>query len=502
MDICEDPYKKLLPYQIPHVNRLLNCLKLYNRALDASDTGTGKTYSAIATCLLLNLKPFIICPKSVINSWITVMGHFDKAPHYGIANYELIKNCRYYNTITKERTECPYVDTYLTKNKKGEKVRKYKWKFPDDVIIIFDESHRCKNVKTQNSELLFSLSHYPHAILMLSATACDTKKDFKLYGYVLGLYSALDKANTWIYSIAGSLKNPMKEIHEYLFPTYGSRMRIRDISNQIFKGNDIRAECLEMKTAPEIQKQWELIGNAVNMLQEKQNNAKALGMIIRARQRIEMLKVPTFIKVVRIALKKGYSVAVFMNFTDSLKKVARHFKSDCFIYGEQSLDDRNQAIKNFNEDRERLIFCNIKAGGVGISLHDCNGNYPRMSVISPTWSAQDLIQVLGRIHRAEAKTDAIQLILFCDEKHEKVVKNAVQKKIRNIAILNDGDMQGYQIKGLYETEESDQPRATPFEKAFRQLTVLNIKRDRLKKELEQTEQEIKDLHHQLPRLAD
>ncbi len=38
---------KLLPYQIQHVNNLHNTLILHKRALDASDTGTGKTYTTI-----------------------------------------------------------------------------------------------------------------------------------------------------------------------------------------------------------------------------------------------------------------------------------------------------------------------------------------------------------------------------------------------------------------------------------------------------------------------
>ena len=54
----------------------------------------------------------------------------------------------------------------------------------------------------------------------------------------------------------------------------------------------------------------------------------------------------------------------------------------------------------------------IQAGGVGVSLHDLHGGHPRMSIISPTWSGQDLKQVLGRIHRAGSKTPAIQKIVF------------------------------------------------------------------------------------------
>ena len=67
---------KLLPYQKDHVLSLSNSIKKHSRALDASDTGTGKTYTSIALCTKLKLRPFIICPKSVISSWINILTSF------------------------------------------------------------------------------------------------------------------------------------------------------------------------------------------------------------------------------------------------------------------------------------------------------------------------------------------------------------------------------------------------------------------------------------------
>ena len=49
-----------------------------------------------------------------------------------------------------------------------------------------------------------------------------------------------------------------------------------------------------------------------------------------------------------------------------------------------------------------------QAGGTGLSLHDVNGEHPRVSLISPSFSAIDLKQALGRIHRAGAKSPAVQ----------------------------------------------------------------------------------------------
>ena len=68
-----------------------------------------------------------------------------------------------------------------------------------------------------------------------------------------------------------------------------------------------------------------------------------------------------------------------------------------------------------------------QAGGTGLSLHDEHGNHPRMSLISPSFSAIDLRQALGRIHRATGVTPAIQKIVFANDTVEMGVCKAVRK---------------------------------------------------------------------------
>ena len=87
--------KKLLSFQVAHVYQLMEVLDIKNRVIDASDTGTGKTYCAIATCALLKLTPFVICPKSVISNWVNVCREVE-VPYLGVSNYEMLKGGNYY----------------------------------------------------------------------------------------------------------------------------------------------------------------------------------------------------------------------------------------------------------------------------------------------------------------------------------------------------------------------------------------------------------------------
>ena len=107
---------------------------------------------------------------------------------------------------------------------------------------------------------------------------------------------------------------------------------------------------------------------------------------------------------------------------------------------EMILEDLNKLkIEKKYSDESRIIICNIKAGGVGVSLHDLHGNHPRVALISPTDSAQDLKQTFGRVHRAGGKTKSIQRILFAEGVEEEVAAN-VAAKLECLDQLNDGDL--------------------------------------------------------------
>jgi hypothetical protein len=518
---------KLFPYQHDHVEGINYSLSTYNRCLDASDTGTGKTYTAIASCVSLGLKPFIICPKSVVSSWCNVLSYFN-CDWYGISNYEKIQNCKMFTKDSKNNTvDCPYIKRMYVSNPEKEKdnsgvSKKHKKKeskknsifnkskklnndelsedkigytfiwqnLPTDIVFIFDESHRCKNPKTLNSVLLYTLAKTSAKIMIISATVSDKPENFAITGYVLGLYKNIRDSFNWMTKIGASYSNVMSGVNDYLYPEYATRMRIRDLGN-LFPDNQMIAECYDMDNANEIEKEYKLIETEVNKLKNKEENSStALARILYARMRIETLKVPTFIELAKKYLSEGNAVAIFVNFTQSLKTIADELKTTCVIHGQQSIDERNKAINDFNDDIQHMIVCNIRSGGCGISLHDQNGNFPRVSIISPSWSAQDIIQVLGRVHRANGKTPVRQRIVFCKGTIEEEICKNMKQKIQNIAHLNDGDLLGYNIDGLTDDDNAigidKDANLSEFDKLFMKINVLNTKKERLQAELKET----------------
>jgi Rad3-related DNA helicase len=575
---------KLLDYQIPHVDKLIRNLTQYNVCVDASDTGTGKTYSALYVAKKLNLRPFIVCPKCVISSWKKVAKTIGVDPIY-IINYdqiiapyiinqtqqdhkirilndylektkldneqnhnpeqqsdivlpefpadmpEHVRNDILANTgkvakiksaktkstktksatkLTKTKTNLPNADqqpnikqaeklsytedqvklhlqfckkkfipvvdeakvalndgtdeeneekeavdatatakaTAKAKGKKktvkpvADKLIGFEWSLPNNAIVIFDEVHRCKNKKTLHFQLLKSLREYigPNfKCLILSATIADKINYFGPVGYTLGWYTDIDKFKIWLNKKAKDTGFSLsKTIHHLLFPFYGSRMRIAELGD-LFPHNQILPECYDMDNANQIEAQYRIIQKALEDLRAAKANAQCiLEIILRARQMIEMLKYPTFCELIDDHLESGLSVVVFVNFNDTMNKLAQTFETTSVIHGKQTEAERQKVIEDFQSNRTTIIIANIKAGGVGISLHDIHGGHPRVSIISPTWSAQDTMQTLGRIHRAEGKTPAIQKFVFCAGTIEEYICDKLREKLDDMSMINDG----------------------------------------------------------------
>jgi superfamily II DNA or RNA helicase len=111
------------------------------------------------------------------------------------------------------------------------------------------------------------------------------------------------------------------------------------------------------------------------------------------------------------------------------------------LTGETSAKDREKVLEDFNFGNLDVLAGNIGCMSEGISLHDQDGEKPRVALISPPESATVLQQALGRVGgRLGSKSVGLNRILFCAGTVEETVYDHVQAKIAKIEDLNDGDL--------------------------------------------------------------
>ena len=104
------------------------------------------------------------------------------------------------------------------------------------------------------------------------------------------------------------------------------------------------------------------------------------------------------------------------------------------------MEERQRAIDDFQRNGAAILIATIGSGGVRISLHDELGGHPRSSLICPSFSAIELRQALGRIHRNGSKSVATQRIILASGTVEERVCAKLNTKMFAFDPINDTDL--------------------------------------------------------------
>ena len=434
----------LLKWQVEPMTRLVEILKTNLSAVDSSSTGVGKTYTACSVAKNLGLALGVICPKAVIPSWHEASKHIGTEIKF-VVNYEGLK----FSAGEK----------YIVWTPMGYPV----WKISerDPVLLVFDEAHRCKDHNlSKNALMLISAVSQKIRHLLVSATLADSPLHMRAVGYSLGLHNGRnfqewirslgcwkDSNNRWHFTGG---ENSMKRIRSSIFPARGVRIRADDLGKD-FPTTLITAEVIEASGADKI---YESLQKRLEKVQEQTESyhKTVLTEVLGARRRVELLKVPSMVSLAKDAIEQDNSVAIFVCFNETVEALKEALKCPT-ITGETPQNERNRIMKVFRADRIPAVVLNISAGGVGISLH---GARQRLSLISPSWSAIDLIQTIGRVRRAGG-SHSVQKILFANGSVEESVCARVRSKVGCIETLNDGDTQGITMKRKAEIKDENIP---------------------------------------------
>lgn len=425
--------KKLFPIQAYSKDVLLEALRKHGSALDSSAVGTGKTLKAVEISREFGQPVFVVCPKIVIPTWEKAFAE-QGLPVPTVINYE------------KLRTG----NTNLV-SKKHKKV--FTWDLPPNSLVIWDEVHKCKGPRSINAALLMTARQQGHSCLMLSATAGKNPGDLCAIGYCLGLHDGRN-FTTWALK-HGSTFNPwrqltfpvknrprLKALHAQIYPDRGHIVSREDMK-EFFSETSIIVDPLDLGDDGEIARLYEQMEDELAELDRisgSDRGASALTTRLRARQAVEMLKVSAIVTMIEEYLEDGLSVAVFLNFSATIQAVADRVGVDVArIEGVSSALDkklREEAIEDFQSNKVRVALVNIAAGGTGLSLHDTHGDYPRVAIIAPNDSAEDIAQVVGRVDRAGSKSDTIQRIIFAAGTVEEEVARNFRRKLVDMGILH------------------------------------------------------------------
>lgn len=482
----------LIPYQIPAAEALLRAIAQHKAAVDCSDMGVGKTFTALSVMRELNCPTLVICPKISITSWKRAGEHM--GVEFDALNYEMIRTGHtpfgtWENMPPEDRESrlecsecqltldlqqpfsCPHhpagIHCAIIKKKEHD-YGKFLWN-RNIRLLVFDEVHGCGAVDSLNSDMLVGAKIAGIPVLGLSATVADSPLNFRALGYVLGLHHLVDRKDAnlpgfyrWANRL-GCRKSPfgglqfmgneefrrhkMAQLHQEIFPSRGTRIKIADLGDA-FPECQITAELYDLKESGRIDELYAEMDEAITELNERRARDAALELpltrILRARQEIELLKVPIFEEVAQEAIASGRTVGIFVNFTATLDALQKRLKWRCRVDGSQrgvaGQRRRQEMIDDIQADRERGILLNSRAGGVSISMQDLTGKFPRAGLVSLPNSASMFRQLCGRFRRQGGKSKSFYRVILAANTVEVKTHRQLSQKLNQIDALNNGDL--------------------------------------------------------------
>lgn len=454
-----------------------------------ADTGWGKTRVAIYAALFMHLsfgmETIIICPANIRNQWIENMEMFKLKP-LEVYSYEEIRGIK-----SKKKFKHPYLK-YCDRNSDSFAITTEWEKLLDrGIFLVIDESQKLKNDSLQHFacvELVYSLCNrkpYKSRLLYLTASFIDKPDNWanlmRCFGYtkqkemlfidpftltvktsgygieeVKAAAEILDKEETDFIFSTNLIRKP-EIIFNQLWAKIFKKHLVIPVIDPIYKHpiTNIPFKRLRYNAFYELdEKGKKTAGAAIAELKKahiiddegtvnlhKVNNNFSL--IQKALMKLCKAKINT---IVRLAIEdlESYKTRKVILAIPFIKEQEEAFKllekyNPLVLNGDVKFNDRTEVISKFNEPTTefRLLIMTPEVGGVGVSLHDTHGNFPRRMRMVSTYNFGSCFQTTGRTYRRGLMSDVEVFIIYAaNAPLESILINTlVKSKVCNDTII-------------------------------------------------------------------
>ncbi|MEH6949544.1 DEAD/DEAH box helicase [Bacillus sp. JJ634] len=414
----------------PHQLEATLFLLEHEKALLSDEMGLGKTTSSILAAEQIQGIKLVLCPATLKLNWQKEILLIN--PHASIF-------------IPKKVEELYQVtDGYLIVN------YDILWKMSGVLsemklsCIILDEAHYIKAVNnggkptSKRAEAVFNIAEGIPYLFALTGTPIPNKtKDIynilRLIGHPLGKGSFFGFAqrycgashNGYGWDFEGS--SHQKELHEKL-----NTHMIRRYKNQV---TDLPAKLRNYVDIEIKKKEYEQLVNHFLTNQSKLKAADQLVQLNRMKQAIAYNKTEHSMALAEDILSENEPLVVFSNYEEVIQKFQEKFPFAVRLTGKENGEKKQKAIDDFQSGKTNLIVCNVKAGGVGVTL--TRAKVMLMNDID--WTAANMVQAEDRIHRiGQEESVVIHYMRAKNIDMEEWLFEIIEEKFQNSAAVVDG----------------------------------------------------------------
>jgi primosomal protein N' len=385
----------------------------------ADDVGLGKTITAWSAIRAMPdvTSVLIVCPLAVVAHWRrTIQAMGDGGKDIILLNYDRLGKLFEVSDAARKRI----------KTKKG---LARAGTAPALDVIVFDESHRCKNPTAARSKLAAKLVAGAGFCLWLSATAGQNPlelsylapllahatgarakdlKDFEQWcidqelGVTRGAYGKWE----WRGNPADCAR-----VRALLFDAASARTAaagIRRRPEDIAGWPAINRILLPLELTPDAralyEEAWTAFRREFALAPRGKDPRSALAATLRLRQKSSLVRAAGTVELARELLENGHQVAISVAFLETLTALREAVERGlgaipcAAIHGGLSATQRENERLRFQRGDARIVLFTVEEG---ISLHQGeHGATPRSEIIHDLrWSAIQMAQIEGRCHR-------------------------------------------------------------------------------------------------------
>lgn len=451
--------RELYPFQKQGVQYILD----KKRVIVGDQPGLGKTGQAIAAMVAAGAFPcLIICPSSLKENWRreveiwsskTAMVLNDsirntwtyfwdaKLADIFIVNYESIK--KYFVAEINQPIDAD-----------GKKVplRLNHIKFSSNINIIksvvVDESHRVKDIKTQQAKFVKGVCSGKEWIVLLTGTPVVNKpKDLVSQ---LGIIDRLDKVGGYQNFLKWFCEadDRWRELNVLMRRSCFYRREKTDVLKDL-PPKVRQAVMCDVTTRREYNDAMSDLEDYLKRYRQATDEQVQRSMKGEIMVRIGILKnisargkITDVVDYVSDVVDAGEKIILFTHLREVQQTLKKFFPSAATIFGDDSMQVRQRNVDAFqNDPKVQIIICSIKAAGVGLTLTASS----RVAFVELPWHPADCEQCEDRAHRI-GQTDSVQCTYFLG-------KDTIDEHIYQL-IGNKRDM-SKQITGAREVIEEN-----------------------------------------------
>lgn len=420
----------------------------HKRVIVGDEPGLGKTGQSIGACIGAGRKCIlVICPATLKENWKREWELWSDYKPMVISD----KTKKTWSTYYKVGMVNVFIVNYESLKKyfvasistpEGKKLRLNHIHFVPEIslfdAIIIDEVHRCKDGKTQQAKFCMGICKEKEFVLALTGTPVVNKPlDLISQLYIINKLEMFGGYKGFInrYCQGQREASNLQELNYYLRKNCFYRRQKSEVLKDLPDKARSIIKCEITTRAEYIKAERDLEAYLRENLKKTEGQITTalrgevmvlLGILKKISARGKILDV---VEHVNSVVESGEKIVVFAWHKEIVRDLQQHIPGAVTIVGDNTMEERQHAVDSFQKDPSvQVIICNIKSGGVGITLTASS----RVAFIELPWHAADADQCEDRCHRIGQK-DSVQCTYFNgDRTVDEYIYSIIEAK-RNVA---------------------------------------------------------------------